>query len=65
MKRLSLKITLLLALLILPTGAIYASSLEAGNNVYITKDQIISGNLLATGDTITVDGVINGDLIHR
>ena len=63
MKRLSLKITLLLALLILPTGAIYASSLEAGNNVYITKDQIISGNLLATGDTITVDGVINGDLI--
>jgi cytoskeletal protein CcmA (bactofilin family) len=63
MKRISLKITLLLALLILPIRATQAASLEAGNNVYVTKDQIISGNFLATGDTITIDGVINGDLI--
>jgi len=63
MKRLSLKITLLLALLILPVGIVHASGLEAGNNVYVTKDQIISGNFFATGDTITIDGTINGDLI--
>ncbi|MHB8903531.1 MAG: bactofilin family protein [Patescibacteria group bacterium] len=63
MKNLTLKITLLLALLILPTGIAYAANLEAGNNVYVTKDQIISGNFFATGDTITVDGTINGDLI--
>jgi len=63
MKSLKLKITLLLALLVLPGGAVLASGLEAGNNVYVTKDQIISGNFFATGDTITIDGTINGDLI--
>lgn len=63
MKNLTLKITLLLAFLVLPRGIASAASLEAGNNVYVTKDQIISGNFFATGDTITVDGTINGDLI--
>lgn len=63
MKNLKLKIVLLLAIIILPTSGVLAANLEAGNNVYITKDQIISGNFYATGDTITVDGVINGDLI--
>jgi hypothetical protein len=63
MKSLKLKITLLLALLIIPVSATEAAELEAGNNVYVTKDQIISGNFFATGDTITIDGTINGDLI--
>lgn len=63
MKSLKFKITLLLALLIIPVGVAKAANIEAGNNIYVTKDQIISGNFFGTGDTITIDGVINGDLI--
>lgn len=63
MKKQTLKIALILAFLVLPGGIASAASLEAGNNVYVTKDQVISGNFFATGDTITVDGTINGDLI--
>ena len=59
----TLKISLILAFLFLSGHIASAAGLEAGNNVYVSKDQIISGNFFATGDTITIDGTISGDLI--
>lgn len=57
------KIILLLALLLLPIFAIKAASNEKKGSIYVPKDEIISGNLLAAGDSVIVDGTISGDLI--
>ncbi len=57
------KIILFLALVFLPIGAAKAMDTKTGDSIYIAKDEIVSGNLYAAGNTITVDGNINGDLI--
>jgi len=57
------KISLFLALILLPFGAAKAADLESGQSVYVAKDQIIAGNFYAAGANITVDGTISGDLI--
>ena len=63
MKKLVLKISLFLAILFLPYLAAQAADLKTGNAVYVAKDQIVSGNLYAVGQTVTIDGTISGDLI--
>lgn len=63
MKKFALKISLFLAILFLPWLAAQASDLKTGDSVYVSKDQIISGNLYAAGQTVTVDGTVSGDLI--
>lgn len=50
-------------LIFLPLTTVKAADAKAGDSVYVTKEQIISGNLYAVGQTITVDGIISGDLI--
>ncbi len=40
-----------------------AYSLESGNNIYVGKNETIEGNLYAVGQSITVDGIVNGDVI--
>jgi len=62
MKRKIFKIVLLLTVFILPLGA-SAAALKTDNNVYVEKGQVVSGNLYALGQTVTIDGDISGDLI--
>lgn len=57
------KILLLLALILLPIVAVKAADAKTGDSIYISKDEIVSGNLYAAGNTITIDGNISGDLI--
>jgi len=60
------KIILVLAglfLLLLPLVAVKATGAKTGNSVYVTKDEIISGNLYAAGENVTIDGSVSGDLI--
>lgn len=57
------KILLFLALILLPLGVAKALDTKTGDTIYISKDEIVSGNLYAAGNTITIDGTVNGDLI--
>lgn len=64
MKNKITKILLLLAIIILlPFGAAKAMDAKTGDSIYVAKDEIVSGNLYAAGNTITIDGTVSGDLI--
>lgn len=63
MKSKIIKILLFFALVLFPLGAAKALDTKTGDSVYVSKNEIISGNLYAVGDTITIDGSISGDLI--
>ncbi len=63
MKNKKLIIFLFLALLLLPFLAVKAVDTKAGGSIYVAADEIVSGNLFAAGQTITIDGTISGDLI--
>lgn len=63
MKNKFIKIIVFLALIIAPLGAAKAMDGKTGDSVYIAKDEIVSGNFFAAGNTITIDGTISGDLI--
>lgn len=63
MKSKIVKILLFFALILLPLGTAKALDTKAGDSIYIPKDEIISGNLYAVGNSITIDGSISGDLI--
>lgn len=65
MKNKTIKITLL-ALLLLPfcgLSVAKAAGAEAGEKVYVSREQIVAGNLYAVGESITIDGTVGGDLI--
>ena len=57
------KILLFLALILLPLGVAKALDTKTGNSIYVTKDEIVSGNFYAAGNNITIDGTVSGDLI--
>ena len=57
------KLILVFALILLPLGAAKAFDAKTGDSIYVPKDEIVSGNFYAAGNTITVDGTISGDLI--
>lgn len=57
------KIALFLAIFLIPFSASRAAGTKAGENIYVPKEEIVSGNLYAAGGSITVDGTISGDLI--
>lgn len=57
------KLLLIFVLILLPFGAAKALDTKAGNSIYVPKEEIVSGNFYAAGNTITVDGNISGDLI--
>ena len=63
MKKNIFRILLGLALFLLPFTAVKAASTKAGDNIYVSKDEIVNGNLYAAGQSITIDGNISGDLI--
>lgn len=40
----------------------YAMTTRGGNSVFISKDEVITGTLLAGGNSVTIDGVVHGDV---
>lgn len=63
MKNRFIKFILASVLLFLPFSAAQAFSIKASETVHIPEDEIISENLYVTGQIITIDGEIAGDLI--
>ena len=62
--QLKLKHFLLIAFLVfLPIFSINADDGEEKGTIFVASDEIISGNLLAYGENIIIDGIISGDLI--
>jgi len=57
------KLLLVFALILLPFGTAKALDTKAGDSIYVPKEEIVSGNFYAAGNTITIDGNISGDLI--
>lgn len=57
------RVLLVLFFILLPLSSLKAADTKTGNSVYVAKDEIISGNLYAAGETITIDGTVSGDLI--
>jgi len=57
------KTTLLacLAIMLLPLAA-SAYSVKNGDSVYVSKDEVIEGNLYAAGASLTIDGKVTGDV---
>ncbi len=50
-----------LAVLLLPLAA-SAYSVKNSDSIYVSKDEIIQGNLYAAGSTINIDGKVTGDV---
>lgn len=62
--QLKLKHFLLIAFLVfLPIFSINADDGEEKGTIFVASDEIISGNLLAYGENIIIDGIISGDLM--
>jgi cytoskeletal protein CcmA (bactofilin family) len=40
-----------------------AYDVKTGNSVYVSKDQVVDGNLYAAGQSLTIDGKVRGDVI--
>lgn len=62
MKKHSWKILLILAAVIIPLASLKA---EANKNglVFVATDEVITGNLIAAGENVLIEGTISGDLI--
>ena len=56
-------LTLFFLLLFIPFFALKAQNDNPKGTVFVSSEENITGNLLAAGDSIIVDGVIGGDLI--
>jgi cytoskeletal protein CcmA (bactofilin family) len=63
MKNKGIKFLILAFLLLLPFSALRAADGRTGGNIYVPKNDIISGNFYAAGENISIDGSIGGDLI--
>lgn len=57
------KLLLIGLFVFIPLSASQAASTKTGNVIYVAEDEIVGGNLYATGQSIVIDGTIGGDLI--
>jgi cytoskeletal protein CcmA (bactofilin family) len=57
------KIIILAVLLLLPIFVLKAAESENKGTIFVASDETITGNLLAAGESVIIDGVISGDLI--
>ncbi len=55
-------LTACLAILLLPLAA-SAYSIKKGDSVYVSKDEVVEGNLYAVGASLTIEGKVTGDVI--
>ncbi len=62
MKKNSWKILLILALVLIPLIGLKAAA-DKNGLVLVTTDEVITGNLIAAGENVLIDGTISGDLI--
>ncbi len=63
MKNKLIKFFLIFGLIIIPLTALKATNDTSNETLFVAKDEIISGNLIAAGESIIVDGTVSGDLI--
>jgi hypothetical protein len=56
-------LSLIPVILVATTGAATAVEFRAGQNIVIAAGEVIEDDLYATGDTLTVDGIVHGDLV--
>jgi len=63
MKNKLIKVLIILGALALPLVGLKAADKINNNTLFVAQDEIISGNLMAAGESVVVDGVISGDLI--
>lgn len=61
MKRIFLLFPSILLLLFIPASTHAQDSSGETKNVVLAKDEVINKDYLATGDTITLSGIVNGD----
>lgn len=61
--KLKFTVIVLFFLLFIPVFALKAQNDEPRGTVFVSSEENITGNLLAAGDSIVVDGIIGGDLI--
>ncbi len=62
MKKNSWKILLILAAILIPLWGLKAAA-DKNGLVLVSTDEIITGNLIAAGENVLIDGTISGDLI--
>ena len=62
MKNKLTRLLLLLVLITLIPGLVYASATESTNRVYVSPEQTLEGATFLSGHQIQVDGIIDGDL---
>ena len=62
MIRRTTKFFLFFALLLIPCASLKAAGTQTGENIYVPKEEIVSGNFYAAGNSIVIDGDISGDL---
>jgi len=63
MKNKLIKFLLIFGLIVIPLTAIKATDKTNNETLFVAQDEIISGNLIAAGENIIIDGTISGDLI--
>ena len=63
MKNKLIKFLVIFGLIIIPLTALKATNDTNNETLFVAKDEVISGNLIAAGESIIVDGTISGDLI--
>ncbi len=62
MKSILKRVLFISALLLIPVAGLQAAK-TANESVFVTTDEVITGNLFAIAQEITVDGTVSGDLI--
>ncbi len=62
MKKNSWKILLILVAILIPVISLKAAA-DKNGLVFVATDEVITGNLIAAGENVLIDGTISGDLI--
>jgi len=61
-KKIIILIISILILILILTANSLAITAKEGNSIYISKDEVIEGDLFVGAGTITIDGIVTGDL---
>ncbi len=61
-KKIIILVISILILFLMLTANSFAITAKGANSVYVSKDEIIEGDLFAGAGTITIDGIVTGDL---
>lgn len=63
MKKLTALLVVFISLVFVLPGVVYAQqNIASGDNVVLSKDQIINQDYFASGNSVTISGTVNGDV---